>query len=105
MTEVGEGTAPMEVLSKVMQFQKEAAEASGGPGSAPALQREFDYGPEDYKTDVVERFGLVLSQDFQNMGEVQKGMKSRGLTGCRTNPLQESTISNFHRALYEYLSQ
>jgi hypothetical protein len=30
-------------------------------------------------------------------------MKSRGFRGARTNPLQESTVSNFHRALLEYL--
>jgi hypothetical protein len=75
------------------------------PGKEPALKREFYYGMDDWKTQMVEKFGLVLSQDFQNMGEVQKGMKSRGFHGSRTNPLQETTISNFHRVLYRYLSQ
>jgi phenylpropionate dioxygenase-like ring-hydroxylating dioxygenase large terminal subunit len=75
------------------------------PGKEPALKREFYYGMDDWKTQMVEKFGLVLSQDFQNMGEVQKGMKSRGFRGARTNPLQETTISNFHRVLYRYLSQ
>jgi hypothetical protein len=37
------------------------------------------------------------------MTEVQKGMKSSGFRGARTNPLQESAISNFHRVLREYL--
>ena len=75
------------------------------PGSEPPLKREFYHGPDDWKTNVVENFGLILSQDFQNMGEVQQGMKSRGFRGSRTNPLQESTISNFHRVLREYVGQ
>jgi hypothetical protein len=58
---------------------------------------------DDWKTDTVERFGLILSQDFSNMSEVQRGMKSSGFRGARTNPLQESAISNFLRVLREYL--
>jgi hypothetical protein len=75
------------------------------PGSEPPLEREFYYGNNDWNTNVVENFGLILSQDFQNMGEVQRGMKSRGFRGSRTNPLQESTISNFHRVLRDYLGK
>lgn len=71
------------------------------PGAEPPVQREEYYGPEDYKQS--ERFGLILSQDFQNMGQVQQGMKSRGFGGARPSPVQERAISNFHRALHEYL--
>lgn len=49
-------------------------------------------------------WGLILAQDFQNMGEVQRGMKSRGFKGARTNPVQERAISNFHRVLHHYLT-
>ena len=49
-------------------------------------------------------WGLILAQDFQNMGEVQKGMKSRGFKGARTNPVQERAISNFHQTLHHYLA-
>ena len=73
------------------------------PGKEPPLKREFFYGPDDWKTNVVENFGLILSQDFQNMGEVQLGMKSSGFEGSRTNPLQEGTVTNFHRTLYNYV--
>lgn len=73
------------------------------PGKEPPLKREFHWGVDDWKTDTVERFGLILSQDFSNMSEVQRGMKSSGFRGARTNPLQESAISNFHRVLREYL--
>lgn len=163
MSEVEEGTPPMEVFMKSLEFQKQAAIASGAgwpdisleqfgkagtdwhvfpnlvflqwpdgvlayrsrpdgydpdsciydiwslarfaPGSEPPLKREFYHGKDDWKTNVVENFGLILSQDFQNMGEVQHGMKSRGFRGARPNPLQESVISNFHRVLREYVSK
>lgn len=74
------------------------------PGKEPALNREFYYGVDDWKTDTVANFGLILSQDFVNMGQVQQGMKSRGFAGARTNPLQETSISNFHRVLHEYVN-
>lgn len=70
------------------------------PGAEPPLQREVI---ADWKADTVRDFGLILSQDFQNFEHVQKGMKSRGFSGSRTNPLQESEIPNMHRALCEYL--
>ena len=73
------------------------------PGAEPPLKREFYYGPNDWQENVVENFGLILSQDFQNMGEVQRGMKSRGFRGSRTNPLQESAISNFHKTVHGYV--
>ena len=73
------------------------------PGAEPTLNREFYWGKDDWKVDTVQRFGLILSQDFANMTEVQKGMKSRAFKGARTNPLQESSISNFHRVLREML--
>ncbi|MNF22404.1 Biphenyl dioxygenase subunit alpha [compost metagenome] len=73
------------------------------PGKEPKLEREFYHGVDDWKTNTVETFGMILNQDFQNMGQVQQGMKSRGFSGSRTNPLQESAISNFHRELSEYL--
>jgi hypothetical protein len=47
--------------------------------------------------------GAIFPQDFQSLGEVQQGMKSRGFAGARTNPVQEKAISNFHRALRRYL--
>jgi phenylpropionate dioxygenase-like ring-hydroxylating dioxygenase large terminal subunit len=70
------------------------------PGAEPPLKREFI---ADYAANTVEDFGRILSQDFQNFGPVQQGMKSRGFRGLRTNPLQESEITNMHSALYQYL--
>jgi len=74
------------------------------PGTEPSLQREFYYGTDDWKIDTVARFGKILSQDFQNMEHIQQGMKSSGFKGSRTNPKQESAVSNFHRVLWEYYS-
>jgi phenylpropionate dioxygenase-like ring-hydroxylating dioxygenase large terminal subunit len=162
MTEVAADTPPMEVFMKSLEFQKQAAIASGAgwpdvtleqfgkagtdwhvfpnlvflhwpdgvlayrarpdgynpdsciydiwslarysPGSEPPLKREYYYDSDAWKTNVIDNFGLILAQDFQNMGEVQQGMKSRGFKASRTNPLQESSISNFHRALYEFMA-
>jgi hypothetical protein len=70
------------------------------PGTEPPLKREFC---ADYRENTVERFGYILSQDFGNFGAVQKGMKSMAFEGSRINPLQESELSNMHRALREYL--
>ena len=73
------------------------------PDDVPPLKREQYYGKDDWKENALEKFGLILWQDFQNMTNVQQGMKSRGFTGARTNPLQESVISNFHKTVREYV--
>jgi hypothetical protein len=44
-----------------------------------------------------------LEQDFDNLKMVQRGMHSRGFDGARTNPVQEVTVSNFHRVLHQYI--
>jgi phenylpropionate dioxygenase-like ring-hydroxylating dioxygenase large terminal subunit len=49
-----------------------------------------------------EKWGMVLAQDFSNMGAVQKGMKSRGFRGTLPNPHQERKVTNFHRNLARY---
>jgi phenylpropionate dioxygenase-like ring-hydroxylating dioxygenase large terminal subunit len=54
--------------------------------------------PED-----VEKWRLVLTQDFSNMRAVQKGMKSRGFRGPLPNPYQERKVTNFHRNLARYM--
>jgi hypothetical protein len=50
-----------------------------------------------------ERWRLILSQDFQNMPEVQRGMKSRGFPGARPNPVQELPVTHFNRTLANYM--
>lgn len=50
-----------------------------------------------------EKWRLVLTQDFSNMGEVQKGIESWGFAGPRPNPVQEQAVINFHRTLATYM--
>jgi phenylpropionate dioxygenase-like ring-hydroxylating dioxygenase large terminal subunit len=73
------------------------------PGEEPSLKREYYHGKDDWRDDTVGKFGLILSQDFNNMEHVQQGMKSRGFRGSRPSPLQETSVFNFHRELLRYL--
>ena len=68
------------------------------PGQEPKVEIETatDWTQVDW--------GLILAQDFQNMGEIQQGMKSRGFKGARPSPVQERAISNFHQTLHHYLT-
>jgi hypothetical protein len=60
--------------------------------------------PNVYQPDIsTETWQLVLCQDFQNMPEVQKGMKTNGFGGCAPSPIQEKPIINFHRNLAKYM--
>ena len=56
-----------------------------------------------YAEPTAEKWGLVLSQDFSNMGAVQKGIRSRGFRGTLPNPHQERKVTNFHRNLAKYM--
>ncbi len=56
-----------------------------------------------YAEATAEKWGAVLAQDFGNMAEVQRGMKSRGFRGTLPNPHQEQKITNFHRNLARYM--
>ena len=62
-----------------------------------SLKREFyaDWRDGDWP--------LIFRQDFANLAAVQKGLKSRGFAGARTNPVQERAIVNFHRTLREFV--
>jgi phenylpropionate dioxygenase-like ring-hydroxylating dioxygenase large terminal subunit len=70
------------------------------PGAEPRVEVE-DGGSEWRSVD----WGLILQQDFQNMEEVQRGMKSSACKSLRPNPVQEIEISNFHRVYHEYVGQ
>jgi len=48
-------------------------------------------------------WGSILLQDFQQMEDTHRGMKSSGYRGPRLNPRQEASIENFHRVYHEYL--
>ena len=56
-----------------------------------------------YAEATEENWRLVLAQDFANMREVQRGMKSRGFPGPLPNPKQERPVSNFHHNLAAFM--
>ena len=68
------------------------------PGAEPPLKREFY---TDWRN---AEWPLIYKQDFVNLNILQRGMKSRGFPGQRTNPMQERVIVNFHRALRRFLN-
>jgi len=41
----------------------------------------------------------IFVQDYDNVDEVQKGMKSAGFPGALPNPLAEKVVWNLHREL------
>ena len=49
-------------------------------------------------------WGLINNQDFANLAEVTKGMKSKGYRGAMLNPVQEANLIHHHRMLDRYLS-
>jgi hypothetical protein len=69
------------------------------PDRAPIPHVEVEYADDWRDVD----WGLILTQDFQNMEEVQRGMKVRSVKAARTNPVKERAISNFHEMLDRYV--
>lgn len=72
----------------------------GTEETPPTVELEFN-------ADITDEafWGKILIQDYQNMEDVQMGMKSRGFRGARPSPKQEIGVSNFHRALHEFINQ
>lgn len=71
------------------------------PGKGPDRVPEVKTLPDIAS---IADWGLILVQDFQNMGELQSGMKSRSFKGSRTNPKQELAVSNFHHVLHDFMA-
>jgi len=70
------------------------------PGKEPEVKQEWT----DDLTDV-SFWGKILTQDYSNMAEVQRGLKSRAFAGCRTNPVQERAVANLHRGIKELIER
>jgi Ring hydroxylating alpha subunit (catalytic domain) len=68
-------------------------------GKAPVIDRKFY---EDWAT---KDWGLINNQDFANLVEITKGMKSRGYRRGLLNPVQESNIVHHHQILDRYLAE
>jgi phenylpropionate dioxygenase-like ring-hydroxylating dioxygenase large terminal subunit len=48
-------------------------------------------------------WGEITEQDYENLANVQRGMRSAGWTGARLNPRQEGNILHMHRVIDRYL--
>ena len=68
------------------------------PGKEPEVEHQWCNDLSDEK-----QWPLVLRQDFDNMAGIQKGMKSRGFKGLRTNPKQEVPVSHLQRMLRDFM--
>jgi nitrite reductase/ring-hydroxylating ferredoxin subunit len=68
-----------------------------GPGQAPELKREQYERWEDGD------WPRIFTQDFENVGEIQAGMKSRGFDVGRANPIAEATVANFHAEVRRFV--
>lgn len=68
------------------------------PGKEPRPPHEFYPNLADFKGK-----NPILEQDFSNLLAVHKGIRSRGFTAARPNPLQESQVGNFHRVLHGFI--
>jgi phenylpropionate dioxygenase-like ring-hydroxylating dioxygenase large terminal subunit len=69
-------------------------------GEAP--QTEWVY--VDAKTEL-DKWPPVLRQDFANMADVQRGMKSKGFRSAILNPVQERKVINFHENLARFMGR
>ena len=69
------------------------------PDGAPFPRIELECAEDWREVD----WGLILQQDFQNLENVQRGMKVRSFKAARTNPVKERAISNFHQVLNSYV--
>lgn len=61
--------------------------------------RPENYLCPEFAQGDVDFWGLILTQDYANRGEVRKGMRSRAFGKARPNPKQEIGLTNFHRNL------
>ena len=74
----------------------------------------LEWVPRDAEPKAVERkfysdwstkdWGIINNQDFGNLVEATRGMKSRGFRGALFNPVQEANLIHHHRMLDRYLS-
>ena len=67
------------------------------PGQEPPLERKLFTELDG------EPVGPFLGQDLANMGEVQKGLKTRAFAEGLPNPVQEAAVINFQRNLDRYV--
>ena len=50
------------------------------------------------------KWGEITEQDYTNLANVQRGMRSRGFSGSRLAAKQESNVLHMHKVVDRYLS-
>jgi hypothetical protein len=71
---------------------------------APGAQPGRPVTPKFYANWRDRDWGEITEQDYENLANVQAGMRSSGWSGARLNPRQESNILHMHRVLDRYLT-
>jgi hypothetical protein len=70
---------------------------------APDSADDRQVTPKFFENWRDRNWGEITEQDYENLGNVQQGMRSAGWTGARLNPRQEGNILHMHRVIDEYL--
>jgi phenylpropionate dioxygenase-like ring-hydroxylating dioxygenase large terminal subunit len=70
------------------------------PDEEPARQVRPKFYADWHDRD----WGEITEQDYENLANVQRGMRSSGWRGARLNPRQESNILHMHRVIDRYLA-
>jgi phenylpropionate dioxygenase-like ring-hydroxylating dioxygenase large terminal subunit len=71
---------------------------------APGTEPEVEY--KHYKSwQEWPDMPIFLLEDFINIPEVQRGMKTQAYTESHPNPVQERPMLNFHRVLREFITK
>jgi phenylpropionate dioxygenase-like ring-hydroxylating dioxygenase large terminal subunit len=71
---------------------------------APGADADRPVQPKFYESWRDRNWGEITEQDYENLGNVQRGMRSAGWTGARLNPRQEGNILHMHRVIDRYLA-
>ena len=70
---------------------------------APDTADDRKVKPKFFENWRERNWGEITEQDYENLANVQQGMRSAGWAGARLNPRQEGNILHMHRMIDEYL--
>ena len=71
---------------------------------APDTVDERRVQPKFFENWRERSWGEITEQDYENLANVQQGMRSKGWAGPRLNPRQEGNILHMHRVIDDYLT-
>jgi nitrite reductase/ring-hydroxylating ferredoxin subunit len=91
---IGNGDNPERCLFEFWALERYA------PGFAPKPKIDYYSNYKDFTA-----LPPFLAQDYENLPYLQKGVRSRGFKGARTNPRFEGVITNFHRVVREMIGR